>query len=122
LDRKLIIAMHELSKKEKKTAREIIGKGLQAEFNNGILRCKKILDNWNPEAADHRETYHTLYKTLTEFDKHIAFRYDGITGSKYLQTIAGQLYDKVINIEDLKEFSQETQNVIIQISNINTEL
>lgn len=113
--------MYELSKKEKKTAREIIEKGLQTEYKNGILRCKKILDNWNPEAVDYRDTYHMLYKTLNEYDKHIASRYDGITGSKYLSIIADQLYDEVISINDLEGFSDETRDVIIRWSRINED-
>ncbi len=110
--------MHELSKKEKKTARQIIEKGLQTEYKTGIKRCRKILDNWNPKALDHRETYHQLFKTLTEFDKHIAYRYDAITGSKYLLTIAALLHDKIISISDLKDFSDETCEILIRWSGI----
>lgn len=114
--------MHQLSKKEKKIAREIIEKGLQTEYKTGILRIKKILDNWNPGATDHRETYHKLYKTLTEYDKHIAFRYDYMSGSKYLNVIALQLADKVISIDELKGFSDETRDIIIRWSRINDKI
>lgn len=113
--------MYDLSKKEKKIAREIIEKGLQSEFKTGINQLKEIIDKWNPNLPDHRETYHKLYKTLTDFDKHIAFRYDRISGSNYLAIIAAQLTDKVISINDLNEFSDEIQEIIIRWSKINNE-
>lgn len=113
--------MHELSKKEKKIAREIIEKGLQAEYKVGIMQLQEIIGQWNPDLPDHRETYHKLYKTLTDFDKHIAFRYDHISGSKYLTIIATQLADKIISINDLNEFSDETREIIVRRSKINDE-
>jgi uncharacterized FlaG/YvyC family protein len=113
--------MHQLSKKEKKIAREIIEKGLQTEYKKGIMQLQEIIDQWNPVLPDHRETYRKLYKTLTDFDKHISFRYDYMSGSKYLVTIAGQLADKVISINDLKEFSDETRDLVIRWSRINEE-
>ncbi|MDK2977405.1 MAG: hypothetical protein PWP52_119 [Bacteroidales bacterium] len=87
--------MYQLSKKKNKITSEINEKRLQTEYKTGILRCKKILDNWNPDAMDNFETYHKLYKTLTEYDKHFAFCYDYMSGSKYLNVIALQLADKV---------------------------
>ena len=113
--------MYNLSKKEKKTAREIIEKGLQFEYKTGISRLKEIIDNWNQNMPNHRDTYHKLYKTLTNFDEQIAFRYDNMTGSKYLSIIAGQLADKVITIDDLNKFSEETKEIIIRWNRINEE-
>lgn len=113
--------MHDLSKKEKKIAREIIEKGLQAEYKAGIMQLHDIIDQWKPNLPDHRETYHKLYKTLTDFDKHIALRYDHMSGSKYLIIIAGQLANKVISKNDLKEFSDETCEIIVRWSKINDE-
>ncbi|MGC9374999.1 MAG: hypothetical protein ACP5DQ_08165 [Bacteroidales bacterium] len=113
--------MHQLSKKEKKIAREIIEKGLQTEYKKGIMQLQEIINQWNPALPDHRETYRKLYKTLTDFDKHISFRYDYLSGSKYLVIIAGQLADKVISINDLKEFSDETRDLVIRWSRINEE-
>lgn len=113
--------MLELSKPEKKIARQLIDKGLQAEYKNGISKLSNIISKWDSEAEDHRDTYMKLYKTLTRHDKHIGHRYDDITGSRYLITIAGQLADKTISVDDLDGFRPETREAILFMSGINRE-
>ncbi len=100
--------MLELSKKERKIARSIIETGIQREFQKGLNSIDSILLNWKDNKTDNRESYHLVYKTLTDFDKHIASRYDGMTGSKYLFIIAAQLNDGIITEDDLMELSGET--------------
>ncbi|MFM9839437.1 MAG: hypothetical protein ACKVOQ_14305 [Cyclobacteriaceae bacterium] len=102
----------DLSKKDKKIARQIIEKGLQQEFANGLNSFDSILNHWKEQKKDNRDSYHLLYKSLTDFDKHIARRYDRMTGSSYLFIIAGQLSDSVITEHDIMELSQEAQNFI----------
>ncbi len=98
----------ELSKKDKKVARQIIEVGLQKEFGNGLNKIDKVLKKWQEEKQDNRESYHLLFKTLSDFDKHIAKRYDNMTGSKYLIIIASQLHDEIISEGSLSELSEET--------------
>ena len=98
----------QLSKKDKKAARQIIESGLQKEFSNGLSGIDEVLKAWKENKKDNRESYHLLFKTLTDFDKHIARRYDNITGSKYLYVIAAQLHDGIINQAGLTELSEET--------------
>lgn len=97
----------ELSKSDKKIAREIIEKGLQQEFAKGLFDADTILNNWKNKATDNRETYHALYKHIIEFDKHYARRYDRMTGSNYIFIIAGQFNDEVISENDLNGLSGE---------------
>lgn len=104
----------ELSKKDKKAAREIIEKGLQREFENGLSNADSILQSWKSKSKENKESYHQLYKHIVNFDKHIARRYDGITGSRYLLTITGQLLDNVIHEEDLIDFSEEVRLYLIR--------
>jgi hypothetical protein len=108
----------ELSKKDKKTARKIIELGLQKEFAKGLFDADTILAKWKNKATGNREAYLSLYKHLTDFDKHIARRYDGMTGSKYLFIIAGQLQDGVISENDLNELSPGVKQAIIMIAGI----
>ncbi|MFA9391357.1 MAG: hypothetical protein ACERKD_16230 [Prolixibacteraceae bacterium] len=108
----------ELSKKDKKAAREIIEKGLQQEFGNGLTEFLAILNKWKENETDNRETYHHIYKSISSFDKHIARRYDGITGSKYLFIIAGQLNEKVISENDLELFSDDVKNAVKLIAGL----
>ncbi len=106
----------ELSKKDKKTAREIIEAGLQKEFAKGLFDADTILTEWKNKAIDNREAYYSLYKQIASFDKHIARRYDDIKGSTYLFIIAAQLSDGIISENDLDEFSEEAIQAIKLIS------
>ena len=105
----------ELSKKDKKAAREVIEKGLQREFEKGLSKTEKLLLNWRKGIKNNTETYHAVYKHIKNFDKHIALRYDNITGSRYLLTITGQLLDDVLHEEDLVDFSEEVQLYLKQV-------
>jgi hypothetical protein len=108
----------ELSKKDKKTAREIIEVGLQKEFAKGLFDADTILIEWKKKAIENREAYHSLYKHISIFDKHIARRYDDMRGSKYLFIIAAQLRDGIISENDLNEFSPEVKQAVIKIAGI----
>jgi hypothetical protein len=105
----------ELSKKDKKVAREVIETGLQREFENGLRKTEEILLNWRKGVSNNRESYQAVYKHIKSFDKHIAQRYDDITGSWYLLTITGQLLDDIIHEEDLVDFSEEVQLYLKQV-------
>jgi hypothetical protein len=45
-------------------------------------------------------------------DNAIARRYDGLTGSRWLATIAAIFRDGYISEEDIKDFSDETKEII----------
>ena len=110
----------ELSKSDKKAARIIIEKGLSQEFVNGLKEFSKILKNWEEKKSDNRETYHTLYKSIRDFDKHIARLYDNMTGSHYLFIIVAQLRTGVVNDSDLdglSEGSRERIRTILSFDN-----
>lgn len=104
----------ELSKKDKKVARELIEKGLHREIEQELTKVDHILENWKYKEKDNKETYYQLNKRIVNFDKHIARRYDGITGSGYLLTITGQLLDNIIDEEDLVDFSEEVRLYLIR--------
>ncbi|MEO8151382.1 MAG: hypothetical protein ABI723_27370 [Bacteroidia bacterium] len=106
----------ELSKKDKKTARELIEKGLQKEFANGLSEADAILRNWKNNQTDNQAAYQLLYKMIIKFDKHIGRRYDGMTGSNYIFIVAAQLADEVVSKDDLKEFSPEVKAAILLLS------
>ena len=97
----------ELSKKDKKVARKIIEIGLQREFENGLSSFEAILKDWKEKKQDNKESYHLLYKRLTDFDRHIARRYNYMTGSKYFSIVATQLYNGIITQEEISELSEE---------------
>lgn len=103
----------ELSKREKKIARQLIETGLQREFAEGISAIDAIVQDWKRQApSDHKATYHLLYKTLIDFDKHIARRYDNMSGSKYFFIVVDQVLDGVLPETELDCFSPETRQKI----------
>jgi len=109
----------DLSKAQKKIARQVIEIGLIREFESGIGEIDKVIRQWKDGKAETKETYYQIYEKLKKFDKHIARRYDGMTGSDYLFILAGQLAEGVIAIDDLSGFEEDVKNKIIFISRIN---
>jgi|SRR3989337_2046861 len=105
--------MLELSKKDKKAARQIIEIGLLREFEQGIQKIEEIIAQWQTDKTDSRKTYLKLFETLTNHDKHISRRYDGMTGSKYVWIVAAQLADGTISEDDLQPLNEDTQQYII---------
>lgn len=108
----------ELSKTEKKLARTIIEKGLQTEYTAGLVKAEKIIDAWKNKSLSNREAYQSLYDHVNRYDKHIARRYDRMSGSNYLFIIAGQLYDGTISQNDLEILPENLQQVITHITNL----
>ena len=107
--------MMELTKADKKAAREIIEIGLQKEFKAGLSDAASIIHEWENTSGDNRKYYHELYSKIANFDKHIARRYDGMTGSKYLFIIAAQVNEGFINENDLQILSEEVRAAIERI-------
>ena len=110
----------ELSKANRKVAREIIESGLQHEFKNGLVAAAAIIKQWEDKAGDNREYYHLLYSTIRNFDKHIARRSDAMRASDYLFVIAAQLRDGVISEKDLASLSEEMRQQIQLIATLNS--
>lgn len=106
----------ELSKTDKKNAREIIETGLQKEFAIGLFGADTIIEGWKNKSKSNREAYHGLCKYMIDLDKKIARRYDGMTGSTYIFVLAGQLNEGIISAEDLNVFSEEIQQAIKMIA------
>ena len=109
----------ELTKSQKRIARQIIETGLQCEYEAGIKKLDKIISKWKRKEIDNRDAYLKLYGSLTNHDKHIARRYDRMSGSRYLYIIAAQLADKVIAVEELNDFPEDIREKIIIMSGIN---
>lgn len=103
----------ELSPKDKRIARELIEKGLRKEFQQGLQQFDAILQKWKNEQQDNKDVYHNLYKSVRDFDKHIAQRYDNMKGSTYLLILIAQLRDNIICEEDLIELNPDARNAIL---------
>ena len=102
----------ELTKADKRAAREIIATGLQNEFKQGLLNAGSIVKEWERTGGDNKAYYHKLYTAVKDFDKHIAHRYDAMRGSDYLFIIAAQLNEGVVSEDDLTELSEDARKAI----------
>ena len=107
----------DLTKEQKRIAKRLIDIALERECAVFNLRIKTLAGhhlNTKLTKPNHQR-YLDIYKLTDEFDKHIADRYDGLSGSRYLMTIVNLYCDGVLKDEDLIEFDDE---VFMQIKNI----
>jgi hypothetical protein len=107
-------SMSELTKAEKKLSRELIEKGVQTEFANALKAVEQIIKDWENKKLDNREAYHRLYGEVKAHDKHIAVHYDGITGSRYLDTVAYLLINNLITPQDIDGFQTENRQYLLR--------
>jgi len=114
----------ELSKSEKKLAREIFSKGLQREFVNGINKVDNIVAGWKNSGTveDNRTAYHEILSFMKSHYRHLQRRYDGLRGSDYIDVVAALLADKVISEDEIKDFRKETKDRILRIVKLRNEL
>ena len=103
---------YELPKSQKKIARQIIEKGLQREYQNGIEKVDAVIEKWKNGKLDNQKAYISIYKKLIAHDKHIGRRYNNMSGSNYLMIISGQVADGVISLEELSELDEQARLVI----------
>ncbi|RDC56741.1 hypothetical protein DU508_05940 [Pedobacter chinensis] len=104
----------DFSKAENKICRTIFELALQREFQQGLNRFAEILDKWKTDKPDDmRESYYSIFNAVTDFDKHIARRYDGLRNSFFYNTIIGLLIDEIITANDLAAFSQDRQSELL---------
>ena len=107
-----------LSKKEKAVLRQLIEKGVQAEYKNALEDAAAIIQKWQNNELTGREAYQELFKSIKENDKFIARRYDHVTGSHYVSTVVGIYRDKQISDEDLSELTDDLREYIKRIAAI----
>jgi hypothetical protein len=115
----MYIEYHQLSKTDKKIVRALLDKGKAAEFKWGMQSFDTVLQAWRNEADNHQDNYYKIFNAVRDFDKQIARRYDGMTGSKFLLVLAGQVYDKFIDEAELEPLSPEVRDFILRIVRIN---
>jgi hypothetical protein len=108
--------MYDLTKKEKKIARDIFSVSIEKEFDAALQNSEAIIVRWKSDNAKGREIFHETRSYLNNFLKHLQRRYDDLRSSDYLMTLAGILKDGFITEEDLKDFSDEAKEIIKRYS------
>lgn len=111
------------SKADKKAARAVIDLAIQRDFDRILNEYYKLLSKWKTEKPlDNRLTYGSLYGAVRENDKYIARRYDGLSGSRYFNTIVGLLIDGVLSEGDLTDFSLEAKQDLLKAARLLKDL
>lgn len=109
--------MIELNKEQKRIAKKLIDTALERECEAFNLRMKTLAGqhlNTKLTKPNHQR-YLDIYKLTNDFDKHIADRYDGLSGNRYFMTVVNLYCDGVLKDDDLVEFDDE---VFMQIRTI----
>jgi len=102
----------DLTKADKKYARQMINKGLKKEYSMGLDKTENAIDTWEGK-IDNKPTYHKLYSSIEKHDARISQIYDRMSGSRDLNTFATQLADGIIDVNDIDGFSEESRKIIL---------
>lgn len=118
----------ELTKSDKKLCRKLMHIGIERECEKFVREMQKLSSKPIPLdelGAPYREEngfvvegpwhkrYITQFRKVKNFDKHVARRYDGITGSHYLDCVLDLYYNDVITDDDIAPLSEEPRNYLM---------
>ncbi len=88
----------QLEKSDRQKVRQLLDLGIQRMYEEGLEKTEKVILQWrkaaqNPE--ENQKAYMKLYQTVERQDKKIARTFNGLTGSRYMITLAGLYIDGV---------------------------
>lgn len=104
--------MIELTKSQKKIARQLINLALQRECTAFLNNVRRLLRDVENRDEDAHANYLSLFKKVDEFDKHIARQYDGMSGSRYLLTILNLYCTGILTDKDIALFDEDMQDYL----------
>ncbi len=104
---------YELTKTEKRISRELIQRGLERECTRFIGEMRNLVNETREDVHAH---YIDIYRKTKSFDKHVAWRYDGMTGSKYLHCVASLVSDKILSDDEIVGYSEEIRERIFRMA------
>ena len=109
-----------LSKSQKKVARTLIDLALERECAKLIRKVSKLtskpLDD--VEKPNHAR-YIELFNAIDSFDRlPSAYRYDGITGGHYFETISYLYAEGSLKEDDLEICDDEMKNEVIRVRSV----
>lgn len=116
-----------LTKADKRKCRELIHIGLERECEQFVKEMQELANKpipqaelnepyceengWSVEGPWHKH-YIALYKKTLEYDKHVADRYDGMTGGHYIDGVLGLYLDGIITDEEIAPLSDEPREFL----------
>ena len=117
-----------LTKADKRKCRELIHVGLERECEKYVREIQRLASKPIPQSElnePYREEngfsvegpwhkrYIALYKKTDSFDKHIAQRYDGMTGGHYLDGVLGLYCEGIISDDEIALLSDEPREFLL---------
>lgn len=117
----------QLTKADKRRCRELIHIGLERECEQFVKEMQQLANEPIPFAElnePYREEngfsvegpwykrYIALYKKTLEYDKHVADRYDYITGGHYIDCVLGLYLDGIITDEEISPLSDQPREFL----------
>ena len=108
-----------LTKSQKKAARTLIDLALERECAKLIRQVSKLsvkpLDD--VEKPNHAR-YIELFKAIDAFDRRLQFRYDGVTGGHYLETVSYLYAEGIINAKDIEICDEEMKCEVVRVREV----
>ena len=118
----------QLTKADKRKCRELIHVSLERECEKYVKEMQELASKPIPLAElnePYREEngfsvegpwhkrYIALYKKAMEYDEHVADRYDGMSGSRYISGVLGLYVDGIITDDEIAPLSDEPREFLI---------
>ena len=126
----------ELTKADKRKCRELIHVGLERECEKYVKEMERLAskpiplselnepyreeNGWSIEGPWHKR-YIALYKKTASFDKHLAQRYDGMTGGHYLDGVLALYCEGIITDDEIAPLSDEPREFLLMYKKHITE-
>ena len=104
--------MIELTKPQKKIARQLIRLALLRECETFLDDTRRFLHEAESNGEDAHTNYLSLFKKVNNFDRHIARHYDGMSGSRYLITVLNRYCAGTLTDEDITLLGEDTQKYL----------
>ena len=125
-----------LTKADKRKCRELIHFGLERECEKYVKDIQRLAgkpiplselnepyreeNGFSVEGPWHKR-YIALYKKTVSFDKHIAQRYDGMSGGHYLDCVLSLYCEGIISNDEIAPLSDEPREFLIMYKKHITE-
>lgn len=112
-----MLTYSDLPKSDKKIIQALLNLGAQRMYQDGLTKAESVIKKWRKCSADdhsNEKFYSNLCKTITVHDKLISRTFDGVSGSRFVITVAGLFFNNILEENDLKELTPETREWLLR--------
>jgi hypothetical protein len=106
------------SKSIKTKLRAIIERGLERDFQQGLMKAEEVLSKWKNREIGTEAAYRDLYRKVQSHDKIIDKRYGDMCGSQYCMIVTSQLMDGLIDEQELDVLGESIKEKFVQTAEV----